>query len=65
MHDGRFLALDAVFDHYNSQVQHTQNLDPSLEQGIKLSASERELITGFLNTLNDRSFLLDKRFSEP
>jgi cytochrome c peroxidase len=65
MHDGRFLALDAVFDHYNSQVQHTANLDPALEQGIKLSAAERELITGFLNTLNDRSFLFDKRFSEP
>ena len=31
MHDGRLLTLDAVLDHYTSQVQSTPNLDPLLE----------------------------------
>lgn len=68
MHDGRLLTLDAVLDHYTSQVQNTPNLDPLLQQnptpGIVLTAIERERIKAFLNTLNDRSFLFDKRFSE-
>ena len=68
MHDGRLLTLDAVLDHYTSQVQATPNLDPLLQQnatpGITITTTEKEKIKTFLNTLNDRSFLLDKRFSE-
>lgn len=68
MHDGRLLTLDAVLDHYNSHVQATPNLDPSLQQngtiGIPLTTEERYKILAFLNTLNDRSFLFDKRFSQ-
>lgn len=68
MHDGRFLALDAVLDHYTSRVQATPNLDPLLQQngrlGISLSAEEKNNLLQFLNTLNDPSFLSDKRFSE-
>ncbi|RZL98704.1 MAG: cytochrome-c peroxidase, partial [Pedobacter sp.] len=64
MHDGRFLTIDAVLDHYNSQVQHTQNLDPLLQNGIPLSSSDRVNLTAFLLTLNDHSFLADRRFSE-
>lgn len=65
MHDGRFFTLDVVFDHYASQVQATPNLDAQLQNGIALSADERQKILAFLATLNDRAFLLDKRFSEP
>jgi cytochrome c peroxidase len=68
MHDGRLLTLDAVLDHYTTQVQNTPNLDPLLQQnailGIPLTATERDRIKSFLNTLNDKSFLFDKRFSE-
>lgn len=68
MHDGRLLTLDAVLDHYTTQVQNTPNLDPLLQQGvvlgIPLTAAERTKIKAFLNTLNDKSFLFDKRFSE-
>lgn len=68
MHDGRLFTLDAVLDHYSSQVQTTPNLDPLLKQnnttGIPLTATEKYKIIAFLNTLNDRSFLFDKRFSE-
>jgi cytochrome c peroxidase len=68
MHDGRLLTLDAVLDHYTTQVQNTPNLDPLLQQnatlGIPLTARERDRTKSFLNTLNDKSFLFDKRFSE-
>jgi cytochrome c peroxidase len=68
MHDGRFLTLDAVMEHYSSQVQATQNLDPVFQKngslGIALTADEKTKIIAFLNTLNDKSFLFDKRLSE-
>jgi cytochrome c peroxidase len=68
MHDGRLLTLEAVLDHYSSQVQNTPNLDPVFTQsgapGIPMTAEEKAKIILFLNTLNDKSFLFDKRFSE-
>jgi len=68
MHDGRFFTLDAVLDHYTGQVQHTPNLDPLFQQngatGITLTMADRKAILAFLNTLNDKSFLLDKQFAE-
>ena len=68
MHDGRFLTLDAVLDHYTGQVQATPNLDAGLNQGgylgIPLTAAERLKLIAFLQTLNDRSFINDARFSE-
>lgn len=68
MHDGRFLTLDAVLDHYSHNMQPVENLDPLFSYsggiGIPLNAVERKNILSFLNTLNDRSFLFDKRFAE-
>jgi cytochrome c peroxidase len=68
MHDGRFLNLSGVMDHYSSQVQLTPNLDPVFTQtaapGIPLSADEKEKIIAFLHTLDDRTFITDKRFAE-
>jgi cytochrome c peroxidase len=68
MHDGRFLTLDAVMDHYSSQVQNTPNLDPLLTQGnttgIALTVAEKINLISFLQTLNDKSFINDQRFSE-
>lgn len=68
MHDGRFFTLDAVLDHYTTQVQRTQNLDPLLNQnampGIAINSDERIKLLAFINTLNDPSFIHDRRFSE-
>lgn len=68
MHDGRLLTLEAVLDHYTNNVQPTQNLDPLLQQnaqlGIVLSPADKANLLAFLKTLDDKSFLLDKRFSE-
>jgi cytochrome c peroxidase len=68
MHDGRFLTLEGVLNHYNSEVRATQNLDPLLSQGIKLgialSETEKSRITSFLSTLNDEEFINNKLFAE-
>lgn len=67
MHDGRFYTLDAVLDHYSSNVQNTQNLDPILQNGqlgIALTAEEKIKIKAFLKTLNDRVFISNKLLSE-
>jgi cytochrome c peroxidase len=68
MHDGRFVSLDEVLEHYNTGVKISATLDPLLQQngetGIPLTADEKNKIKAFLGTLNDRSFLLDKKLSE-
>ncbi|GAA4931641.1 cytochrome-c peroxidase [Mucilaginibacter defluvii] len=69
MHDGRLLSLNAVFEHYNSEVQATPNLDPLLQQssgikGISLSADERSKLTSFLKTLDDPGFITRKDLAE-
>jgi len=67
MHDGRFYTLDAVLNHYSSNVQNTPNLDPSLQgpvNGISLTAQEKLDMKAFLNTLNDKTFVTDYRFAE-
>ncbi len=68
MHDGRFLSLATVFEHYSSGVRNTQNLDPLLSAGttlgIQFSDSEITKLTAFLATLNDADFISNKAFSE-
>ena len=67
MHDGRFLSLAGVFEHYNSEVQQTANLDPLLgtnSLGIPLSDLEKTKLSAFLATLNDKSFINNTLLSE-
>lgn len=67
MHDGRFLTLSGVLEHYNSGVATTANLDPLLngaKPGIALSETEKQRLTTFLLTLDDEEFIKDKRFAE-
>lgn len=68
MHDGRFLTLEAVLDHYSNGVVNSATLDPSLNNsgtlGIALSSSEKTKIIAFLKTLTDNQYLNDARFSE-
>ncbi|MDU0807693.1 cytochrome-c peroxidase [Aquirufa regiilacus] len=63
MHDGRFLTLDAVLEHYNTGVQNTQNLDPLLAKKIPMTAEEKLQIIAFLRTLTDKAFLTNPNFS--
>lgn len=68
MHDGRFYTLEAVLDHYDSEVANTQNLDPILQNGttfgIPLSTTEKTQLIAFLKTLTDNEFLTNPKFSE-
>lgn len=68
MHDGRLYTLSGVLNHYSGEVQDMETLDPLLKQngvlGIPLSDEDKKYLLAFLNTLNDRNFITDKRFSE-
>ncbi len=68
MHDGRFLTLEGVLEHYNSGVGNSTNLDPILNTngrlGIALTPTEKTQLIAFLKTLTDTQYLTDKRFSE-
>lgn len=68
MHDGRFLSLNAVLEHYSTQVQNLPNLDPLLIQkgslGISLTATDKNRILAFLQTLNDESFINNQSLAE-
>lgn len=64
MHDGRFNTIDEVFDQMESGIYISATLDPLLQNGIKLSTTERSNLKAFLKTLNDDSYVRDKRFEE-
>ena len=68
MHDGRFLSLEDVMDHYaDGNMANLETLDPIFKQntkrGIALNQKEKSQIIAFLKTLTDESFLKDKRFA--
>lgn len=68
MHDGRFYTLQAVLDHYGSTIPDSPTLDTAMrvsgKPGFPLTASDKQHLLTFLNTLTDRSFLSDKLLSE-
>lgn len=68
MHDGRFLTLEAVLNHYSNGIVNSATLDPSLNAngnlGIPLTNDEKTKMIAFLKTLTDNEFLTDPRFSE-
>jgi len=70
MHDGRFVTLDDVIDHYNEAIQPHENLSPELRGPngpvrLNFDADDRRDLVAFLDALTDDSFLTDERFSEP
>lgn len=65
MHDGRFMNINQVLDHYHSGIQAHPNLDPLLQNGIPLTEEERYHLKKFLHTLTDESLLSNPLFYEP
>lgn len=65
MHDGRFFTLAQVMDHYTSGIQDSPTRDQSLENGIPMTASEKQKIIKFLKTLTDYSLMADPLLAEP
>jgi cytochrome c peroxidase len=64
MHDGRFATLEAVIDHYSSGGKKHPNRDVRI-QPLNFTASEKAALIAFLQTLTDRKFLEDPKFSDP
>ncbi len=65
MHDGRFMTLNQVLEHYNSGVQSSATLDPLLQNGIPLTNLEKYQLVAFLKTLTDYSMMTNSLFAEP
>jgi len=68
MHDGRFVTIEEVLNHYSDGVQMMPNLDPLLQTGAKpgisLSDIEKSQLKAFLKTLEDKNFLTRRDLSE-
>ena len=71
MHDGRFLTLEEVLDHYSSGIQNHPNLGDPLKdvdgqpKQFNFSVEEREALIAFLNTFTDEKFLTDEKYADP
>jgi cytochrome c peroxidase len=63
-HDGRFISINQVLEHYSTGIQDGPTLDPQLKNKIPLTATEKFYLVQFLGTLTDSSFINDKRFAE-
>lgn len=70
MHDGRYLTLDAVVEHYNSKVKQSATLDPIMTKpsklfGLGLTATEKQDLVAFLKTLTDSTFINNPMLQKP
>lgn len=71
MHDGRFVNLQQVLDHYESGIKNHKNLSARLKDGsnlprmIKLDSSGRKGTEYFLTLLIDWYFLENPAFANP
>jgi cytochrome c peroxidase len=62
MHNAKFATLEEVLDHYSDGIIESPSLDPSLKNGIPMTAEEKAAIIAFLKTLTDKEFTQDERF---
>ena len=65
-HDGRFATLGALVDHYTDNAISHPALGYVMPVGpLRSTASEKAALIAFLETLTDRSFLSEPKFSNP
>lgn len=64
-HDGRFLSITQVLEHYNSGVQNSATTDPLVRNRIPLTLNDKFYLLAFLRTLTDSTFINNTRFSQP
>ncbi len=68
MHDGRFVTLEQVIDHYDSGGVPSSTIDPFMKYtsgGLQLSDQKKADLIAFLKTLTDTTFINDPRFADP
>jgi cytochrome c peroxidase len=61
-HDGRFVAISQMLNHYSAGIVQSTTLDPSLKNMIPLSDLEKFYLEEFLFTLNDSSLISNPSF---
>jgi len=64
MHDGRFRDLTEVLNHYGGHIVESETLSSFLSKLVLTEEGKKDIIS-FLNTLTDKDFITDKRFSDP
>jgi cytochrome c peroxidase len=60
MHDGRFISLEEVVNHYNSGGNYSSTVDPLMKKigiGLQLTNEEKQDLVSFLKTLSDENFI--------
>jgi len=65
MHDGRFMTLDQVINHYSEGVLNTSTVATSLKGGLKFTNEEKYNLKSFLKTLTDYYYIGDPNFAPP
>lgn len=65
MHDGRFLRLSQVLQHYGSSIADRPTVDPELKGGLPLTETDRVDLIAFLLTLNDDEFVFNPDLGFP
>jgi cytochrome c peroxidase len=71
MHDGRFVSLRDVIEHYDHGMQDSPHLDgilrdwPGTPLQLGLTAEDKDALEAFLRTMTDDEFLADPKFSDP
>lgn len=68
MHDGRFLTLEQVIEHYNSGGVPSPTISPFMkftQGGLSLTPEKKGQLLAFLHTLTDQEFLSNPAFSDP
>ena len=61
MHDGRFMTLKEVINHYTSGIEYSETLSLQFNESIELSSNEKVDLISFLLTLNDKDFVFNKK----
>lgn len=61
MHDGRFMTLKEVVNHYTNGIEKSKTLSTHLSKPIQLTPNEKVDLIAFLLTLNDKDFVFDKK----
>ena len=61
MHDGRFMTLQEVINHYTSGIEYSETLSLQFNKSIELSSNEKVDLISFLLTLNDKEFVFNKK----
>ncbi len=71
MHDGRFITLEEVVEHYSTGVKEHPNLSAHMKNGfgeprhLDLSEEEATALVAFMKTLTDYDLVNDSKFSKP